>query len=214
MKVAHKGPTRVGALLSVALCATSCLPPTCAHRVFGPPNSSPNAGHFATLTLYSGPVEGSLGRPPPGDPLGERLERAAFITIDGRGSMAVSKSDLWPRSCPTISRQELAAVSRHWQPVLERIVTPHTDEQVMANATTGRPDGPLLSLQFGPQSGKNLGVLWDGESLLSQELETAVMATLEMMCSNSRLAKRYLLHDLPRQLADRLECREKEGLAP
>jgi hypothetical protein len=101
-------------------------------------------------------------------------------------------------------------VSQRWQPVLERIVTPQPDVQMVANAAKGRRDGPLLSLQFGPLSDKNLGVLWDGESPLPADVETAVMATLELMCSNSRVAKRRLLRDLPQQVAIRLKCQGKD----
>lgn len=195
-------------VLVVALCGTSCVvPPSCIDRVFGLPSDSPRAGHFATLTLYSEPVEGPVEEnPSAGAGIGDRFVLNTFITIDDRGRMAVSRTDVWPRSCPKISGHELAAVSQLWQPILERIVTPHPDVPVVANATTGRPDGPLLSLQFGPLADPRLGVLWDGRSTLSTDLEAAVMATLELMCSNSRLAERYLLRDLPREVASRLEC--------
>lgn len=200
---------RVLPLLVVALCGTSCvLPPSCIHRVFGFPNAPPKAEHFATLTVYSEPIEGPIARAhPAGIRISDQFERGALITIDGRGSMAVSTLDLWPRSCPKLSQEDLVAVSHHWQPVLNQMVTPHAELQVMAKPYSGHPEGPLLSLQFGPVSGKNLGVLWDGQSTLPQDLDIAVMATLEMVCANSRLARRYLLRDLPRQVASRLRCR-------
>jgi len=81
----------------------------------------------------------------------------------------------------------------------------------MANPYLGnedwRPDGSLLELSFGSASGKTLALLWDGQSSLPNDLDTAIMGTLEMVCSNSRLAKRYLFRDLPRQVTSRLECR-------
>lgn len=80
----------------------------------------------------------------------------------------------------------------------------------MANPITDnedwRPDGSLLSLSFGSASRKNLRLMWDGESSLPEDLDGPVMALLEMVCSNSRLARRYLLRDLPRSVTSRLEC--------
>lgn len=196
-------------VLVVTLCGTSCvLPPSCIHRVFGFPT---NVKHFATLTVYSEPIEEPLGRRySTGIEMWERFEQGASITIDAGGRMAVSTLDLWPRRCPRIDQEELVEASGTWQPVLEKLVTPHTDLQVMANPYTGnddwRADGPLLLLTFGSTSGKSLGLLWDGHSRLPKDLDTAVIGTLEMACSNSRLAKRYLLRDLPPQVANRLEC--------
>jgi hypothetical protein len=124
--------------------------------------------------------------------------------------MAVS-SGSWPERCPRIPPEDLVEVSRSWQLLLDRMATSHTGLQVMANPYTfeddWRPDGPLVSLSFGSTSGKTLGLLWDGRTSLPGELDTAVMGTLEMVCSNSRRAKRYLLRDLPRQVTSRLECR-------
>lgn len=197
-------------VLVVALCGTSCVvPPSCIHRVFGLPT---NVKHFATLTVYSEPIEEPLERKEStGIGMSERFEQGASITIDSRGRMAVSTLDLWPRSCPRIDQEELVEVSGAWQPIFERLVTPHIDLQVMANPYTWnddwRADGPLLLLTFGSTSGKSLGLLWDGQLGLPKELDTAVIGTLEMACSNSRLAKRYLLRDLPPQVASRLECR-------
>lgn len=203
---------RILSLVVVALCGTSCvLPPSCIHRVFGLPSASPKAQHFATLTVYAGPIEGTVES---GNStsvrMSERFERGALITINAKGRMAVSALDLWPERCPRISPEDLLAVSQDWQPVLERMVRPHTDLQVMANPYTfnddWRPDGPLVALSFGSTAGKSLGLLWDGRSSLPEALDTAVMETLEMVCSNSRLAKRYLLRDLPRQVTSRLSC--------
>jgi hypothetical protein len=202
---------RILSFLVVALFGTSCVvPPSCIDRAFGA--STPNDQHFATLTAYSEPIEEPLeGRYATGIGIWERFERGASITIDARGSMAVSALNMWPERCPRIAREDLAEVSRSWQPVLERMVTPRTDLRAMADPDTGntdwRPDGPLLSLLFGSASGQSLGLLWDGRSSLPKDLDTAVMGTLEMVCSSSRLAKKYLLRDLPREVASRLECR-------
>lgn len=203
---------RILSLLVVALCGTSCvLPPSCVHRVFGFPNSSPNAEHFATLTVYGGPIEGPIERRySTSIRMSERFEHGAFITINAKGRMAVSSLDLWPEKCPRIPQEDLVEVSRYWQPILERMVTSHKTLQVMANPYTfnddWRPEGSLLELSFGSTAGKSLGLLWDFQSSLPKELDTAVMRTLEMVCSNSRLAKRYLLRDLPRQVTSRLNC--------
>lgn len=90
------------------------------------------------------------------------------------------------------------------------MVTSHAGVTLMANPYTGEddwlPDGPLLSLSFGSPSGRSFGLLWDGQVKLSRDLDTAVMGTLEMICSNSRLAKRYLFRDLPEQVTKRLDC--------
>lgn len=187
------------------------VPPSCVHRVFGPPRASPTVEHFATLTLYAEPIEGPVeGSDSTGIRVPERFERGALITIDARGRMAVSSLDLWPQRCPRIPQEDLVAVSQHWQPVLERTVTPHTTLQVMENPFTfdddWQPDGSLVELSFGSTTGKSLGLLWDGRSDLPKDLDSAVMGTLEMVCANSRLAKRYLLRDLPQQVTRRLSC--------
>ena len=51
-------------MLFVAFFGTSCLTPSCFDRVFGLPSDSPRAGHFATLTLYSEPVDGPVEESP------------------------------------------------------------------------------------------------------------------------------------------------------
>lgn len=139
----------------------------------------------------------------------ERFERNERITIDGQGGMTVSGSDSWPDRCLRIPRQDLARLRRHWQPFVEQPVRPHTTLQVMADPYTGddwRASGPLLSFSFGSLSERSVGLLWDGQLSLPEDLDTAVIGTLEVACSNSRLAKEYLLRGLPREVADRLEC--------
>lgn len=201
---------RILSLLVVTLLTTSCVvPPSCIDRTFG--FSTPNEP-LARLTVYSEPIEGPLKRRySTGVGMWERFERGTAITIDARGSMAVSSLKMWPESCPRISQEDLVELSQTWHPVLEQMVRPRTLFRVMGeNQYTWnedwRPDGPLLELSFGSTSGKTLGLMWDGRSSLPRDLDTAVMETLEVMCSTSRRAKRYLLRDLPRQVASRLEC--------
>lgn len=200
---------RILSLLLAALLGTSCVvPPSCIGRTFGPVRP---IEHFATLTVFSEPIEGPLKRRySTGVGMWERFERRASMTIDARGKMVVA-SGSWPERCPRIPPEDLVEASRSWQPLLDRMPMPHIGLQVMANPYTyeddWRPDGPLVSLSFGSTSGKTVGLLWDARSRLPEELDTAVMGTLEMVCSNSRRAKRYLLRDLPRQVTSRLECR-------
>lgn len=202
---------RILSLLVVVLFGTSCVPPSCFDRAYVPAKTIRARGHFASLTLFSQPIEGPIeGRYSAGIGMWERFERGAAVSIDGRGSMAVSGLNRWPQSCPRISREDLGEVARTWQAVFEQMTRPHTNLQFMSNPYTGafdwRPDGPLLELSVGAASDKSLGILWDGRSSLPEDLDVAVMATLEMVCSNSRLAKTYLLRDLPRQVTSRLEC--------
>lgn len=131
------------------------------------------------------------------------------MTIDGKGGMTVSALDSWPERCLKVSQEDLAEVSRYWRPFLEKTVRSRTTVQVMADPYTGddwRAYGPLLSLSFGSTSEKVIELLWDGHLSLPEELDTAVIGTLELVCSNSRLARKYLLRDLPQQVASRLEC--------
>ena len=195
--------------LAVTLLATSCVvPPSCLSRHRGA--STRRNGHFATVTVFSKPVEEPLKRRyPTGVGMWERFERGEVIRIDAKGGMTVSASNFWPERCLAISQEDLAEISGQWKPFLERVVRSQTTVQVMANPYAGddwRAYGPLLSISFGSTSGKHVGILWDGQLSLPKELDDAVMGTLEVVCSNSRLAKRYLLRDLPQQIASRLEC--------
>lgn len=197
---------RVLSVLIVAFLGISCVPPTCLKRTFGARHE-----HFVSITLFSVPIEEPKRRYSAGIGMWERFEYGASITIDARGSMAVSTLSMWPRSCPRVPQEDLGEVSRYWQPILEQMATPYTAVQVMANPYLGNddwhPDGSLLELTFGSASGKTLALLWDGQSSLPGDLDAAVMGTLEMVCSNSRLAKRYLFRDLPGEVTSRLECR-------
>lgn len=196
--------------LLIALSAASCVTPSCLDRVVG--FTPRRAEHFATLTLYAEPIEGPVERASSASILmPERFERGAVMWIDADGSMAVSRLDLWPLRCPRIAADDLAQVSRLWQPILDWLPKPRTGYHALTDPNVWRhdwrPDGPVLSLTLGSPSGKVFDVLWDGRSSLPGELGVAVMATLEMVCSNSRLARRSLLRDLPPQVAGRLECR-------
>lgn len=204
-----RGTVRILSLLLVALLGTSCVvPPSCIGRTFGPVRP---IEHFATLTVFSEPIEGPLERRySTGVGMWERFERQASMTIDATGKMVVA-SGSWPEQCPRIPQEDLAEVSRSWQPLLDRMTMSNIGLQVMANPYTfeddWRPDGPLVDLSFGSTSAKTVGLLWDARSRLPEALDAAVMATLELVCSNSRRAKRYLLRGLPRQVTERLECR-------
>ncbi len=197
-------------MLTVALLGSSCVvPPSCIGPTFGLATSRPE--HFATLTLYAEPLE-QPPEPQGGSGIGmwERFARGSTITVDGKGKMAVSGSGIWPESCPRAAPEDLGAAARTWRPVLDRTVTSHTDVLALASPPGDddwRPDGPLLSLSFGAPSGKTVGLLWDGRSTLPPDLDTAVLETLEMVCSSSRRARKYLLRDLPPEVSGRLECR-------
>lgn len=200
--------------LVVSFLGTSCVvPPSCIPHTFGLPAS--RAESFATVLVYAQPVAAPPEGSATGVGMGQRFERGAAMRIAAGGGMAVSGLDMWPQRCPRISPQELARVSRSWQPVLGRMATPHTNLLRTADPRTlaegWHPDGPLLSLTFGSTAGRSLQLLWDGRSSLPEDLEAAVLETLELVCSHSRLAKGYLLRDLPRQVAGRLECRRKEN---
>ncbi len=139
----------------------------------------------------------------------ERFERSDSISIDGKGGMTVFGLQSFPDRCLRISQEELAELSRDWQPFLEHLVKPRTDALVMVNPYTGddwQAYGSLIELTFGSASEKVFGLLWDGQLSLPEELDTAVIGTLEMICSNGRLARKYLLRGLPQQVASRLEC--------
>lgn len=195
-------------LLVVALHVMSCVPPSCYPQVYG--TSSRQIQHLVGVSVYSEPAEEPLERLyEAGVGMLERFERYARVDIDQKGRMAVYGLSVWPERCPRIPQDELAEVSRAWQPILDQLARPRTYFESMANPYTGddwRAEGPHLEITFGSVSEKTLELMWDGRSSLPEELDIAVIATLEMVCSNSRLAKKYLLRDLPQQVATRLEC--------
>ena len=193
--------------ITVALFATSCITPRCIPSVFGRP--SPTKA-LLVLTVHSEPLEEPRGEPyPNGYMMRQLFERGAAIRLDTDGGMTVSRLDMWPERCLTISRENLAQVVETWQPFLDQLSRARTDIRALADPVLNddwRPDGPVLSLSFGSGSERLVHFLWDGRSSLPPELETAVVGTLETVCSNSRRAKKYLLRDLPEQVAARLDC--------
>ena len=121
----------------------------------------------------------------------------------------MSLLDLWPRQCPTMTREEVTELSRSWDPFLRQTARSETAICWMSSRYTARddwqPDGPLVSLTLVSESGRRIDLLWDGTDL-PPELDTPVMSTLETVCSNSRLGRGYLLRNLPARVSGRLKC--------
>ena len=188
------------------------VPPKCVPRTFGKP--SPKKPLLA-IALYSEPVEEPRAQPSPnGFAMWPLFERGAAIGLDADGAMTVSALNMWPESCLTISPEDLARVDRGWQPFLDQMSKARTGIRALANPHLGddwRPDGPILSISFDSPSERRVELLWDGRSSLPPGLETAVIGTLETICSNSRRAKKYMLRDLPQQVAGRLDCQHPLG---
>jgi hypothetical protein len=138
-----------------------------------------------------------------------RFAKGADMTIYTSGRMTVSGLDMWPRQCLTVPREELNELSRAWEPVLRQMVRSETSIQWMAHQITFEDDwqheGPLISITL-VGSVKRVDLLWDGFTPLPPELDTAVMRTLQIACSHSRVARGDLVRNLPRQLSDRVEC--------
>lgn len=201
-------------LLLVALFCISCIPPTCIDSSFGA--SGPRYEHLLTLNTYSEPIEEPPSIPiSAGIGMSDRFRYGAVTNIDARGHIRVSTLNHWPQRCPDLSQEELVRLSRNWQPIFDQTETPQSVLRFMANpdveATDWRPDGPLLQLSVGSTkgtttSGKSIALFWDFHASLPESLEIAVMRTLNVVCSNSRLAKKYLLRDLPPPVASQLEC--------
>lgn len=199
--------------LTITLFATSCVvPPGCVPRTFGKPSPK---NPFLFITLYADPVEEPPTQPDPnGFVMSPLFERGAAIRLDADGAMTVSGLDMWPESCLTISREDLARIAENWQPFLDRVITARIRLRALANPDLGddwRPDGPVLSLSFDLVSEQRVQLLWDGRTSLPPDLNTAVIGSLETMCSNSRRAKKYMLRDLPQQVANRLDCQRPSG---
>jgi hypothetical protein len=203
----------------VALLATSCVvPPSCVDQAFDYP--PPRHDHFATVTTYADPVDeapdcrlpsgtctwsgGGTGLRP-----SEWYQRTAGMSVDAGGRMSVRNLGDY-KSCLRVSPADLDAVSSRWRPILEHSPKDKTQFRFMANPEVftdeWRPDGPLVEVSFGSPAGESVGLMWDGRTSLPASLDTAVMATLELFCSSSRRADKYLLRDLPQQVARRLEC--------
>jgi hypothetical protein len=200
-------------LTLAALVLASCVTPSCwKHAYLGFSPSAKNRQSFARIIILSQPLTDSdpfaepRGRAAATYGLGVWFGHTAVMSVDSRGAMYTTDESSWPEGCVTVRAEELATVSRSWEPMiepdrainLERMEHPFTDE-------SWRPYGPLISLTFGSIE-TNLGLLWDGQSSLPEDLDAAVMRTLEMFCSNGRKARKILHRDLPQQLVARLEC--------
>ena len=200
---------RFAMALAVAVSAASCVvPPSCLTPQRGA--ATARNGHLVTVTLFSQPAaEAAPTSQAAGIGIWEQFERVDFVIIDGKGGMSVSAWNLWPDRCLRISQEDLARLRQHWRLFLEQVDRSHTALDVMADPYRfdgWRAYGPVLSFSFGSPAERSFQLLWDGQLRLPEELDTAVIGTLEVVCSNSRLAKKRLLGGLPRQVGDRLEC--------
>ena len=199
---------RLSLSLVVVVLVTSCIPPSCLTPQRGA--ATARKGHLVTVTLFSQPAaEAAPTSQAAGIGIWEQFERADFVVIDGKGGMSVSAFNFWEDRCLRISQEDLARLRQHWRLFLEHVARSHTALWVMADPYTfddWRAYGPVLSFSFGSPAERSFGLLWDGQLGLPEDLDTAVIGTLEVICSNSRLAKKRLLGGLPRQVADRLEC--------
>lgn len=207
--LARAKPGRFPLSLVVAVLVTSCIvPPSCLTPQRGA--ATARKGHLVTVILFSQPAaEAAPTSQAAGIGIWEQFGRAEIVVIDGKGGMSVSAWNFWPDRCLRISQEDLARLRQRWRLFLDHVVSSHTDLYVMADPYTGdgwRPYGPVLSFSVGSPAEKSFGLLWDGQLGLPEDLDTAVIDTLEVVCSNSRLARKRLLGGLPRQVADRLEC--------
>lgn len=211
--------SRILPALVVVIFGTSCVPPSCFDQAYG--SSSPNDKALVVLTLFSEPIPGATG-----PAMWQRFESGASITIRQTGRMAVSTLSMWPQQCPTVPEEDLLEVSRVWEPVVQkweptlRKMAENSPYPSMKQAPIHRlakpftgmegweADGPLVELSLQFPSGKTLQLLWDGTPL-PPDLDTSVMSTLEIACSNSRLARKYLAGGLPPQVSSRLKCQAK-----
>ena len=190
-------------LFATSLVASSCVPPTCLSSNLG---ASPKRGYWGQVIVYSAPVEGPLEswrRWPPR--LSGRFDVNDEFTLDVQGGMTVARG-AQPSSCTRVSQERLAKVERLWLSYLDRS-QPGPVLYVLTNPFTG-PDwydeGPIVHLQF-LASGADFQLFWDGRLDLPEQLDAAVIGTLEMVCSKRRSAKK-LLRALPPQVGARLGC--------
>ena len=185
-----KNRWRILSLLLVAVFSTSCVPPTCLDLALAsrPPKSEP----IVLLTIYAEPIKRRYSEPirkpaerrhSDGIGMWRRFERGAAMSVNTKERMTVSFLNMWPERCPSVSQEDLAEVSRYWQPVVEQVFGPRTRIMMMRNPYTWSddwvPDGPYVELTYGTVSGESVALMWDGESALPEELDVAVMGTLE-----------------------------------
>ena len=169
------------------------------------------------IEIFSEPLARPFGSYPRGFGPSVWFGHSASIVVDDRGGMYTTDGSTdrsnWPEGCVSVPAEELAAVSRSWAPVIERAGGRTMPLHRMEHPYTGedwRPYGPFISLSFGSAESR-FGLLWDGQSYLAEDLDAAVMRTLEMVCSNGRNARKILLRDLPAQVVARLECARQRG---
>jgi hypothetical protein len=193
------------------LVLSSCVTPICWKHTFGATNSQ----LFASIDILSEPLQ-SPALDPSRFGWGVWFGHKANIVVDDRGGKVTYDGSSWPEGCVTVSAEELAAVSRSWAPVLERVaeqmkragkrtMTSYRMEHPLTDESW-RPYGPVMSLSFGPPAGTSFRLVWDGQASLPEDIDAAVSRTLEMFCSKGRNARRILLRDLPQQVVARLEC--------
>jgi hypothetical protein len=208
---------RMLSILVATLCGTSCVPPSCIDRSTFSYSPAPKK-LVVLLDLFAKPIKDPKTRYSTGVGMWELYASGASIEIHDNGKMEIATLSKWPQSCTKISQDDLDRVSRYWEPVLKRLPRPHCDLLMMPNPPTGkkdwRPDGPMVELWFGSTSGQSVWVLWDGQSTLPKDLDSAVMGTLELMRSKNGLAKKYLSRNLPPQVSHRLERENTTGGDP
>jgi hypothetical protein len=90
---------RIILLLFVALFASSCVRPSCASWAYGG-GPRTDREHFATIQVYSKPIQDPAKRYSTGMGLRGQFEQGASFTIDSDGRMKVTRLDVWPRHCP------------------------------------------------------------------------------------------------------------------
>jgi hypothetical protein len=201
----------------VALGLSSCVTPTCWKYLLVGMNSQ----HLASVSIFSEPLQSPALDPSRFGFLHVWFGHQANIVVHDRGGMMTTDESSWPEGCGNVPAEELAAVSRSWASVIERRRATGSGGSAgdrmtldrMDHLYTGedwRPYGPLISISFG-RAESGFGLLWDGQAYLAEDLDAAVMRTLEMVCSNGRNARRILLRDLPPQVVARLECARQRG---
>lgn len=161
------------------------------------------------IRVYSRPLEtplerGSRERVMPW----EFFRRSYVMTVDVSGGLTVSEGDFWPERCTSIGSESLQSIQEVLAPYLTgepRVPTVNMLEAPFTGKDDWRPQGSLIELSFGAK-GANLQLLWDGKAKLPDDLDQAIIATMDLVCDRSHLAKSYLSRSLPEEVSSRLEC--------